>query len=1374
VGGTLTLNGSTIGLASDATGLETLSATAAIDLLNASSISLGDNSSLTTGSTVSPSLSLSNGSSLTLGDNSTLSTGDESVTDSTVTLGNSDTWDAGMVTLTGSTMTIGTGLVNTSTIGNLTLASDTTSGASTLTVGSGGTLTTGTVTETGSTISLLGNAVLNTFSVSLTASTIDIGLGGAVELDGNLTAASTAAAESQVNGPGTLAFIGSSPTVTVTHGTGAGPTDLLITAILQTTGLTTLIKAGAGLLELDTPAGTPFTNLLDIEAGDVQVDTTTGPVALEGATATLSGTGIVTTIDGGSGAAAIGTVSPGVSTATNPAGTLTSDPGAPLDTDVWGSQTTYSVYVADPSDTHPDPVAGSDYSQLIVNGPLDLNGANLSVVAGSGAVIGDQFAIITATGGVNGTFTGFPSAGTPGTVVADGQEFDVTYTTTQVILTKVAISTTTTVTSSVNPSQLNQPVTFTATVGSSVPGATFPTVDQVAFSIDGGAPILENVTAAGVATYTTSSLSTGTHSVTVVYLGDTTTFAPSPPASLSPVQQVVAPVFATLSGTATNVASFGNGGYISPSLSPNVQDTFTVTGTVTGVLSITPTAPTGTINVYSNAGLTTLVKSFAATGGSLSGTTYTLTGTWNGTNSSGTVVPDGTYYLTSTYTDQFGNTVTSSPIQVVVHDTAPVITNVAPSNQVVYPSGQSGQTITLDATLTDTYISGWVVNIYSGTTTTGTPVRTLTGNTSVSPSTIAPVFNGQDSSGTILSNGPYTYTVTATDLAGNTTTSSGSTFYVFTKPTVTVAVSSPVVYGQTVTLSSTVSVIPQLDSYLPGEPVQFFNGTTSLGIGDLSLVSGVYQTSIFVPGSAFQAGTYTDITAEYVGTNLPTGTSPAATLVVTPAPLTVTAANATMQYGQTVPALTYSVSGLVNGDQSAAVVTGALATTATQGSPVISGGYPITQGSLVSNGNYTIKTFNPGTLTVTQAPLSIQLNNATRQVFTNNPTFTATFTGLLLGDTSAVVQNLNITTKATYPITVSGTPTAQNYTITSITPATLTVSAIVQDFAVGSGPGVPAQAELYSPSGQLVYTVPAADLASYGTGGVRVSVADFGGDGVPDIIVGTGPGVTNEVQVINSQTGAILFTTSPFGTFTGGVFVTEGAITGNHQPDLIVTPDEGGGPRVVIYNTNFTPLVSYYGIQNPDFRGGARASAGDINGDGYDDVVVAAGFQGGPVITVWDGQSLANLQFKELIGAFYAFPDVLRNGTYVAVGDVNGDGYADIIVGAGPGGGPEVEVLSGATLLNQGATAAVANPLTTFFAGDSTSRSGVNVVSKSLSGGLDSDILTGPGANTSGENNGGLVTAYQGSVVAAGQANEVNPLLSFDPFEGLLTGVYVG
>jgi hypothetical protein len=82
-----------------------------------------------------------------------------------------------------------------------------------------------------------------------------------------------------------------------------------------------------------------------------------------------------------------------------------------------------------------------------------------------------------------------------------------------------------------------------------------------------------------------------------------------------------------------------------------------------------------------------------------------------------------------------------------------------------------------------------------------------------------------------------------------------------------------------------------------------------------------------------------------------------------------------MTYGGTVPSLTYKYTGLVNNDTSASF-TGGLLTAATGTSNV--GGYPITQGNLAATGNYTIGSYNPGTLTVSPAPLTITANDVTK------------------------------------------------------------------------------------------------------------------------------------------------------------------------------------------------------------------------------------------------------------------------------------------------------------------------------------------------------------------------------------------------------------
>ena len=125
------------------------------------------------------------------------------------------------------------------------------------------------------------------------------------------------------------------------------------------------------------------------------------------------------------------------------------------------------------------------------------------------------------------------------------------------------------------------------------------------------------------------------------------------------------------------------------------------------------------------------------------------------------------------------------------------------------------------------------------------------------------------------------------------------------------------------------------------------------------------------------------------------------------------------------------------------------------------------------------------------------------------------------------------------------------------------------------------------------------------TGGARVATGDLTNDSIPDLAVGTGPGTQALVQVYNGATQQLLFTVNPFGTFTGGVFVALGDINNDGYADLIITPDEGGGPRVRVFNgKTFTQMADFFGINDVNFRGGARAAVGDMNDDKFGDIIV--------------------------------------------------------------------------------------------------------------------------------------------------------------------------
>src|SRR5205823_2190703 len=132
-------------------------------------------------------------------------------------------------------------------------------------------------------------------------------------------------------------------------------------------------------------------------------------------------------------------------------------------------------------------------------------------------------------------------------------------------------------------------------------------------------------------------------------------------------------------------------------------------------------------------------------------------------------------------------------------------------------------------------------------------------------------------------------------------------------------------------------------------------------------------------------------------------------------------------------------------------------------------------------------------------------------------------------------------------------------------------------------------------------------------------------DGIADVVAGTGPGRSTRVRVLDGVDRHELFDVEPFeAAFTGGVYVAAGDITGDGTPDLVITPDEGGGPRCRVFDgkNQFNQLTDFFGIDDPNFRGGARAAIADVNGDGTGDLIVAAGFGGGPRVAGFSGPSV--------------------------------------------------------------------------------------------------------------------------------------------------------
>ena len=233
----------------------------------------------------------------------------------------------------------------------------------------------------------------------------------------------------------------------------------------------------------------------------------------------------------------------------------------------------------------------------------------------------------------------------------------------------------------------------------------------------------------------------------------------------------------------------------------------------------------------------------------------------------------------------------------------------------------------------------------------------------------------------------------------------------------------------------------------------------------------------------------------------------------------------------------------------------------------------------------------------------------------------------------------------------------------------------------------------------------------------------------------------------------------------------DGAATAGPQPATPV----GVNTTEVNPGSGLTRINNFLSV-NANFRGGARTAVGDLNGDGIPDLAIAAGFGGGPAVLVINGTKVPTTTGftppDDLIGNFFAFNSTLRDGAYLAIGDVLGNGQQDLILGPGAGGPAEVEVLSGEQIVNQGALAAIANPVANFVpTGLGPDGSGLRVAVAATGVGDDVNVVVGAGRNMPG-----LVKVYPGSGFTSGSTSEPTGGQLITPFGGgaLTDGIFVG
>ena len=328
------------------------------------------------------------------------------------------------------------------------------------------------------------------------------------------------------------------------------------------------------------------------------------------------------------------------------------------------------------------------------------------------------------------------------------------------------------------------------------------------------------------------------------------------------------------------------------------------------------------------------------------------------------------------------------------------------------------------------------------------------------------------------------------------------------------------------------------------------------------------------------------------------GSATPATLNITPAPITVTAADVSKVYGQVNPTLTGTTSGLLDGD----AVTLIFATTADSRSDVASGGYAINLAGLAGPKAKDYSTAvvggstTSGMLTITPAPISIAANSVTKVYGQANPVLSGVISGLLNGDSitpefSTTAGQFSDVTPGGYAVTESGLlgGKAVDYRVANTTPGMLTVTPA--PLTITADPATKVYGQLNPGFAGTVAGVFNNDdvTASYSTAATQFSDVTPGGYAITPTGVTGGKAEDYSLQVAGALAVPALLKVTPVSL-------------------MVITSDASKiyGQPVPVFSGTVTGILDGDDVR-PTYTTSATASS-DVNPDGY--VIDVAGLSG--------------------------------------------------------------------------------------------------------------------------------------------------------------------
>jgi len=160
---------------------------------------------------------------------------------------------------------------------------------------------------------------------------------------------------------------------------------------------------------------------------------------------------------------------------------------------------------------------------------------------------------------------------------------------------------------------------------------------------------------------------------------------------------------------------------------------------------------------------------------------------------------------------------------------------------------------------------------------------------------------------------------------------------------------------------------------------------------------------------------------------------------------------------------------------------------------------------------------------------------------------------------------------------------------------------------------------------------------------------------------------TYKGQIKLEEGGRLMLDFRPFVNFNGDLSLSYSISNGNLEK-IAIGAGLGGGPQVMLYDRSGRHERNFFAYDK-DLRGGVNVTMFDVDNDGYQEIITGPGPGSEPVIKVFDERG-------QLINSFLAYDKNFKGGVNVSAGDLNNDGFVEIVTIPASSGGPQVRIFN--------------------------------------------------------------------------------------------------